>query len=143
MATLALKAPRASRGAGPGWAGAIALGSFVALVIGFMVLRALGIGPAGSLLAAGRLEDRGRLIVTSFPSPDSSLSLLVTEAVRTNLGQSRVVSVMTPVAIAAALDRMQRPRTSEITLDLAREIAQREGVKAIVDGTSARWPAAT
>ncbi len=110
MATLALKAgPRLTwRRA---WMGsALALGSFVALVIGFMVLRALGIGPAGSLLAAGRLEDRGQLIVTSFPSPDSSLSLLVNEAVRTNLGQSRVVGVMTPVAIAAALDRMQRPQ---------------------------------
>ena len=135
MTTLALKAgPRLTwRRAWMG--GAVALGSFVALVIGFMVLRALGIGPAGSLLAAGRLEDRGLLIVTSFPSPDSSLSLLVNEAVRTNLGQSRVVSVMPPVAIAAALDRMERPRDSEITLDLAREIAQREGVKAIVDGT--------
>jgi tetratricopeptide (TPR) repeat protein len=113
----------------------LALGSFVLLVIGFMLLRALGIGPAGSLLAAGRLDDRGQLIVTSFPSPDSSLSLLVTEAVRTNLGQSRKVSVMSPVAIGAALDRMQRPRSSELTLELAREIAQREGVKAIVDGT--------
>jgi tetratricopeptide (TPR) repeat protein/tRNA A-37 threonylcarbamoyl transferase component Bud32 len=135
MTTLALKAaPRLTwRRAWMG--GAIALGSFVALVIGFMVLRALGIGPAGSLLAAGRLEDRGRLIVTSFPSPDSSLSLLVTEAVRTNLSQSRVVSVMPPVAIAAALDRMQRPRDSELTFDLAREIALREGVKAIVDGS--------
>jgi tRNA A-37 threonylcarbamoyl transferase component Bud32/tetratricopeptide (TPR) repeat protein len=134
MATLALKAPQLT------WqrawmGGAIALGSFAALVAGFMILRAMGIGPAGSLLAAGRLEDRDRLIVTSFPSPDSSLSLLVTEAVRTNLGQSRAVSVMSPVAVAASLDRMQRPRTSEITLDLAREIAQREGVKAIVDGT--------
>jgi hypothetical protein len=134
MATLALKAgPRLTwRRAWMG--GAIALGSFVALVIGFMVLRALGIGPEGSLLAAGRLEDRGQLIVTSFSSPDSSLSLLVNEAVRTNLGQSRVVSVMPPVAIAAALDRMERPRDSELTLDLARQIAQREGVKAIVDG---------
>jgi Flp pilus assembly protein TadD len=61
--------------------------------------------------------------------------LLVAEAVRTNLGQSRVVSIMPTVAIAAALDRMQRPRTSEVTFELAREIAQREGVKAIVDGT--------
>jgi hypothetical protein len=59
----------------------------------------------------------------------------VSEAVRTNLGQSRLVSVMSPVAVAAALDRMQRPRTSEVTLDLAHEIAEREGVKAIVDGT--------
>ena len=135
MANLALKAGPQLTWRRAWMGGAIALGSFVALVIGFMVLRTLGIGPAGSLLAAGRLEDRGQLIVTSFPAPDSSLSLLVTEAVRTNLGQSRVVSVMSPVAIAAALDRMQRPRTSELTLDLAREIAQREGVKAIVDGT--------
>ncbi|HEX6314622.1 MAG TPA: serine/threonine-protein kinase, partial [Gemmatimonadaceae bacterium] len=135
MATLALKAgPRVTwRRAWLG--GALALGTFAVGVIGFMALRALGIGPAGSLLAAGRIADRGQLIVTQFPSPDSSLSLLVSEAVRTNLGQSRVVSVMSPVAIAAALDRMQRPRTSEVTLDLAREIAAREGVKAIVDGT--------
>ena len=135
MATLALKAgPRLTwRRA---WAGgALALGAFVIAVAGFMVLRSMGIGPAGSLLAAGRLEDKGQLIVTSFPSPDSSLSLLVTEAVRTNLGQSRVVSVMSPVAIAGALDRMQRPRTSELTLELAQEIALREGAKAIVDGT--------
>jgi tetratricopeptide (TPR) repeat protein len=41
---------------------------------------------------------------------------------------------MPPVAIAAALERMQRPATSELTFELAREIAQREGVKAIVDG---------
>ncbi len=135
MATLALRAaPRLTwRRAWLG--GAMALGAFAVVVAGFMILRSMGIGPAGSLLAAGRLEDRDRLIITSFPSPDSSLSLLVTEAVRTNLGQSRAVSVMSPVALAAALDRMQRPRTSDITLELAREIALREGAKAIVDGT--------
>lgn len=32
--------------------GAIAIGVFVVLVVGFMTLRALGIGPAGSLLGA-------------------------------------------------------------------------------------------
>ncbi|HSA57705.1 MAG TPA: protein kinase [Gemmatimonadaceae bacterium] len=134
MTTLALKAaPRLTmRKAWLG--GAAALGGFVVLVAAFMILRALGIGPAGSLLAAGQLEDRGRLIVTAFPSPDSSLGTLVTEAVRTNLGQSRVVSIMPPVAIAAALQRMQRPPTTPLNLELAREIAQREGVKAIVDG---------
>ena len=98
MATLAMKAGPTLTWRRAWMGGAVALGRFVLLVIGFMVLRALGIGPAGSLMAAGRLEDRGQLIVTSFPSPDSSLSLLVTEAVRTNLGQSRVVSVMSPVA---------------------------------------------
>ena len=114
--------------------GAIALGVFVLLVVGFMALRALGIGPAGTLLAAGKLSDRERLIVTEFQSPDTSLSTLVTEGVRTNLGQSRVVSIMPPVAISAALRRMERPPTSRVDLRLAREIAAREGVKAIVDG---------
>ena len=135
MATLAIKAsPHVS------WrrtwvGGAVALGAFVFAVGAFMALRALGIGPAGSLLAAGRLSDRERLIVTEFQSPDTSLSTIVNEAVRTNLGQSRVISIMPPTAIAATLQRMQRPPASRIDLALAREIAQREGVKAIIDGS--------
>ena len=117
------------------WLGAaVSLGGFAFLVVGFLLLRALGIGPAGSLLAAGKLSDRERLIVTEFQAADTSLSTLVTEAVRTNLGQSRVISIMPPVAIGAALQRMQRPASSRVDFALAREIAQREGVKAIVDG---------
>ncbi|MDQ3950208.1 MAG: serine/threonine protein kinase, partial [Gemmatimonadota bacterium] len=114
--------------------GAVAFGAFALVVATFMLLRALGIGPAGTLLAAGKLEDRARLIVTEFQSPDSSLGTLVTEAVRTNLGQSRAVSIMPPAAIAAALQRMQRPQSSRVTLPLAQEIAKREGIKAIVNG---------
>ncbi|HET9452893.1 MAG TPA: serine/threonine-protein kinase [Gemmatimonadaceae bacterium] len=115
--------------------GATALGAFVAVVAGFLILRSMGIGPAGSLLAAGKLSDRERLIVTEFQSADTSLSTLVTEAVRTTLGQSRVISIMPPVAISAALQRMQRPTASRLDFALAREIAQREGVRAIVDGS--------
>ena len=135
LATLAIKASphvswqRASKG------GAVAFGAFVLLVGGFMTLRAMGIGPAASLLSSGRLSDRERLIVAEFQAPDTSLSMLVTEAVRTNLGQSRVVSIMPPVAIAGALQRMQRQPGARLDLKLAREIAAREGVKAIVDGS--------
>jgi tetratricopeptide (TPR) repeat protein/tRNA A-37 threonylcarbamoyl transferase component Bud32 len=134
MATIALKAvPHVS------WrrtwiGGAWALGAFAVLVAGFVVMRHLGIGPAASLMSSGRIGDRERLIVTEFSSPDTSLSTLVTEAARTNLGQSRVVSIMPPAAIAGALQRMQRPPASRLDLALAREIAAREGVKAIVDG---------
>lgn len=134
MATLAIKASPHVTWQRTWMGGAVAIGGFVLLVGGFMVLRAMGVGPAGSLLAAGKLSDRERLIVTEFQSPDTSLSTLVTEAVRTNLGQSRVVSIMPPVAIGAALQRMQRPASSRLDLKLAQEIAQREGVKAIVDG---------
>jgi len=134
MASLAIKASPHVTWRRAWIGGAAALAAFAVLVATFMVLRAMGIGPAGSLLAAGKLADRERLIVTEFQSPDSSLATLVTEATRTNLGQSRAVSIMPQSAIGAALQRMQRPPASRLTLALAQEIAQREGVKAIVDG---------
>lgn len=136
VATLALKASphlswrRAYR------LGALALGTFVAAVIAVMVLRLFGIGPAASLLAAGTLQKRQPLLVADFAAGrDSSLSHLVTEAVRTDLAQSSVVSILPPAEIGAALTRMQRPPVSAVDLPLAREIAQREGVKAIVTGS--------
>jgi tetratricopeptide (TPR) repeat protein len=116
-------------------AGTIAVGAFAAAVVAIMVLRLFGVGPAASLLAAGKLHTRERLLVIDFNAGrDSSLSHVVTEAVRTNLGQSKIVSIMPPAAVAAALRRMERPVTAQIDLALARDIAIREGVKAIVAG---------
>jgi len=135
MATMAIKASPHVTWRRAWMGGAVALGGFALLVIVFMVMRAQGIGPAASLLTSGKLGDRERLIVVEFQSPDTSLSTLVTEAVRTNLGQSRAVSIMAPTAIGGALQRMQRPVSSRLDLKLAQEIAQREGVKAIVDGS--------
>ena len=136
VATIAMKAsPHLSwRRAAMG--GVYAVGGFVVLIGVFMVLRALGIGPAGSLLAAGRLSARDRVLVTDFTvkGADSSLSTVVTEAVRTELGQSNVFTIMPPATVAAALRRMQRPATSRVDLPVGREIAQREGAKAVVDG---------
>ncbi|MBK5187637.1 MAG: protein kinase [Gemmatimonadaceae bacterium] len=116
--------------------GFIAAGAFALLVAGFMILRALGIGPAGSLLASGKLAENERLLVADFQEPgaDTSLGSAVTEAVRTDLGQSSVVSVVPASAVGAALERMRHPRTARLDLALAREVAQREGVKAVVDG---------
>ncbi len=136
MATFAMKASphlswrRATMG------GVYAVGGFVALIGAFMLLRVLGIGPAGSLLAAGRLAARDRVLVTDFTvkGADSSLSSVVTEAVRTELGQSDVISIVSPATVAAALRRMQRAPTSRVDLTTGREIAQREGAKAVVDG---------
>jgi eukaryotic-like serine/threonine-protein kinase len=116
--------------------GVAAVGGFVVIVLGFMVLRTLGIGPAGSLLASGRMTDKERLLVTDFraPATDSSLGNVVTEAVRTDLGQSPVVSIVSASTVSGALSRMQRPPATRIDLPLAREIAAREGIKAVVDG---------
>src|SRR5437667_10164215 len=63
MATLAMKAsPHVSwRRAWMG--GVFAVGAFVALIAVYMTLRALGIGPFGSLMAAGALQKNERLLV--------------------------------------------------------------------------------
>ena len=136
MATMALRAAphvswyRTARG------GMYAAGAFVAIVGVFMVLRALGIGPAGSLLAAGRLAKKEPLLLTDFriTGADSSLSRVVSDAVRAGLSESSVISLMPPATLASALQRMQRPSGTRLDLALARDVATREGVKAIVDG---------
>jgi tetratricopeptide (TPR) repeat protein len=116
--------------------GVYAVGAFVLIVAAFMILRSLGIGPAASLFAAGRLHERDRLIVTDFrvKGADSSLGNVVSEAVRTELGQSKVLTVLSPTAVAGALQRMQRAPSTPVDLALAREVANREGAKAVVDG---------
>ena len=138
MANLALRASphltwrRSFRIAG------IAIGAFALVVAGVMVLRTFGVGPVASLMAAGTLGERERLLVVDFDAGrDSSLSHVVTEAVRTNLGQSRVVSIMPPTAVAAALTRMERPPSTPVDMTLAREIAIREGAKGVVGGSIA------
>jgi tetratricopeptide (TPR) repeat protein len=58
----------------------------------------------------------------------------VTEAFRIDLGQSPVVRILTSSAVSAALGRMQKPTDTPITLAVARDIASREGAKAVVAG---------
>jgi tetratricopeptide (TPR) repeat protein len=136
MATLALKAgPHVSwRRAWLG--GAVAVGAFVVVIAGYMVLRALGIGPAGSLFAAGTLHQNERLLVADFSisSSDSSMGPVITDAFRTALGQSSSITVMQPNELRDVLRRMQRPASSRVDFAAAREIATREGIRAVVLG---------
>jgi tetratricopeptide (TPR) repeat protein len=137
MATLALKAsPHVS------WrrtvvGGAIALGMLVLLIIGYMVSWSLGVGPAGSLLGSGKIHTRDRLIVTDFrgPNSDSTLAGAASEAVRTDLSESPVITLLSAADVSGALRLMQRPPATRIDVPVAQEVAARQGAKAIVDGT--------
>lgn len=116
--------------------GAYALAAFIVLVGTFMLLRALGIGPAGSLLAAGSITAREPLLVTDFKvtNADTTLGRVLSDAAKTQLAQSSVITLLPADAVADALRRMTRPVNSNLDFALARELAQRNGIKAIVDG---------
>jgi eukaryotic-like serine/threonine-protein kinase len=120
--------------------GAVAVGAFVVLVVGFMVMRALGIGPVGSLMARGAFGAKEKLIVADFRSPasDSTLGSTVAEAIRTDLTQSANLSVMTRAAVRDVMQLMQKDPGASMTYETAREVATREGAKALLDGSVER-----
>jgi tetratricopeptide (TPR) repeat protein/TolB-like protein len=136
MANIAMKASphvswsRTVRG------GVVAFSVFVAVIAAFMITRAMGIGPAASLLSSGRMSAKEPILVTDFTvkSGDSTLAGAVSEALRASLSQSTAITLVSPASVAGALQRMQRPTGERLTLPLARDVAQREGIKAIVDG---------
>ena len=140
MATMALKAHphvsfrRTARG------GVYAMGTFVALVTGFMTLRALGIGPWGSLLAAGSLAADSRIVLADFTAAaeDSSLAPIVGEAVRAALSQSTSIRVIEAAEVSDLLQQMQRRRETRLDADIAREVATRAGAAAVLGGRLAR-----
>ena len=140
MATFAMKAsPHVSwRRAWLG--GTFAVGGFAVLVIAFMVMRAMGIGPMASLRGTGEFGDRETLMIADFRSPpsDSTLGATVAEALRTDLAQSSSLNVLTRSAIRDALTLMQRSPEESVPYALAREIATREGAKALLDGAIAQ-----
>ncbi len=136
IATIALRAAphmswfRTARG------GMYAFGAFIVAIAAFMGMRAFGIGPFGSLVAAGRLQQRDPILFTDFKTTnvDSSLGRVVSDAVRAGLSGSSAFTLIAPAQIVAALVRTKRAPDARIDLAIAQDLAQRGGVKAIVDG---------
>ena len=117
--------------------GAVAVSAFAALVLAFMVMRALGIGPVGSLMGKGKFGAKETIVVADFKSPatDSLLGVTASEALRTDLAQSSSLKVLTKAAVSEILRLMKRPADAGVPFDLAREVASREGAKAVLDGS--------
>jgi len=116
--------------------GGLAFGALGVAVTGYMLMRALGIGPVGTLIATGALTERDRLILADFENrtADSTLAETVTELTRIDLAQSPIISILEPSQVGIVLERMRRPRDTTLTPDLAREVAEREGIKAYITG---------
>jgi eukaryotic-like serine/threonine-protein kinase len=111
--------------------GVLGLGTAV-----YMAMRLLGIGPVGTLVASGVLAKRDRLVLADFENrtADTTLGRSVGEAFRVDLAQSPVVRLLDAAAVQDALGRMGRDPRARLDLAVARELAQREGAKAVVHG---------
>jgi tetratricopeptide (TPR) repeat protein len=116
--------------------GGLAFTGLALVAAAYMAMRLLGIGPVGTLVASGVLKDREPLVLADFEnrSADSTLGPSLTEAFRVDLSQSPTVRLLDASTVADALRRMQRPGGAPLAAPLARELAEREGIKAVVTG---------
>ncbi|HEY8062801.1 MAG TPA: protein kinase [Gemmatimonadales bacterium] len=141
MATMALKASPHMSWRRTTRAGAIVLGAFVLAVVAFMTLRGLGIGPWGSLVAAGKLGAQDRIVLADLKTApeDSALAPIVIEAVRAAMSQSKAVHLVPQTDVADALEQMKRPRDSRLDDPaVVAQVAARTDAKAVLGGRLAR-----
>jgi eukaryotic-like serine/threonine-protein kinase len=123
------------------WKRAILGGVAAFALLGFAVtayfaMRVAGVGPVASLVAQGVLEEREPILLAEFrnATSDPGLGSVVTEALRVDLASSRVVSLVEPSQVQEALRRMERSPDTGITPEVAREIAIRDAIKAVLEG---------
>ena len=102
----------------------------------YTAMRLLGIGPVGTLVASGVLKDREPLVLADFENRTAD-STLGTVAHRGVPGRPESVAhraAARRLGIADALQRMERAGRRRLPAPLARELAEREGIKGVVMG---------
>ena len=85
------------------------------------------------------LTDRDVIVLSDFVNStgDAEFDTTLTQALRIDLGQSPFVSILPEQGVRETLRMMSRPPDEPVTPALAREIGQREGLKATVEGSIA------
>jgi tetratricopeptide (TPR) repeat protein len=116
--------------------GVLAFTALAVVTTGYMAMRALGIGPVGTLLAAGVLKERERVLLTDFENRtrDSLLGNLVTEAIRIDLTQSPVIRLVPTEQVTEVLARMRLQDGQQLDQKLAREVAVRDNIRVVITG---------
>jgi tetratricopeptide (TPR) repeat protein len=104
-------------------------------VVGLFVgIRRLGSTP--TLQQTGAFGARDVVVLADFVNRtrDSTLGATLTDAFRVDLGQSDAVQLVEPEQVASTLTQMRRTAEGPLDPRSAREVAQRQGVKAVVTG---------
>lgn len=119
-----------------GLAGLVGGVVFVLGTAAYLALRSTGVGPFGTLMSTGVLDEQDRLILADFegPADDGALAATVTTLFRIDLAQSPSFVVLEPGQLRPVLGRMQRDADAPLDAETAIEAARREGIKAVVTG---------
>ena len=86
------------------------------------------------------LTNRDQILIGSFANSTSEpvFDETLSTALKVQLGQSPFLDIVPEDRISEELTLMQRPADERLTHDTAREVCERLGVKAMLDGTIAR-----
>lgn len=135
------RARRRPRLAAPGvpsrWRAAAAVVAVLGMAgLAFAVWPASSDNGAKELVAPPEAAAPERVLVVDFEAlgADTLLADALSEALRIGLAQSPALTVASREAIAGALQRMRRSPGERLTLELAREVAIREGIGTVVGG---------
>ena len=104
--------------------------------IGVTALLAVYIGKGALRTGNTGYTNADRILIADFRNHtrDSLLAGAVTEALRADFSQSRRARVLSRTQVQGALQRMRQPPGDGLSDAVIREIAEREGVKALVMG---------
>jgi tetratricopeptide (TPR) repeat protein len=117
--------------------GALAI---VGVASAFVVVRGAGRVTESSGTAGDAFEERAWLVVPEFEATleDREVALAAREALTVDLQQSRYVNVYSREQLSPVLRRMGRPDTTRLDRAVALEVAEREGLAAVLAVTVSR-----
>ncbi|MGH7552702.1 MAG: tetratricopeptide repeat protein, partial [Longimicrobiales bacterium] len=112
-------------------AGGVAFTLLAVVTAGFMTVRS-----RSRLIAQGVFDADDLVVLADFNSTGADVTLgeVVTEALRIDLLSSDVIRLADAARVNASLRRMQRDDAASFTADVAREVAERDGFRAVLAG---------
>jgi hypothetical protein len=116
--------------------GVMSLALLVTSVVAYLTMWALGIGPVGSLLAQGLIDDGEPVLLATFENRTDvpGLGEAMRDAFEADLAESQLVTVVDGERVARALREMNRNVSSRLSLALAQDVAVSEGIRVVVHG---------
>jgi tetratricopeptide (TPR) repeat protein len=112
-----------------------ALGLVAVAVAAYFFMWSSGIGPVGNLVAQGVFEEGELVVLADFDdATDSGMGNVVTEALRVDLQESSIIQLAAPSYVSAGMARMGLPSDAPFSAGTARELALRDGLKAVIQG---------